>query len=134
VSLFSETHSQLLPFLRHDESALTSGPLREVLHNLRERLMQSYCVNAFVAYERYLEIFSIRMGNRNLQEGFTLVKWDFFEREFQNDPSRSDVVVGLAFAKINTREVARGRHLLRRIAVSGFRERDLARQLLGRFV
>jgi hypothetical protein len=134
MSLFSETNAQILPLLRQDNSALKSGLLHKALHTVRARLMQSYCVDTFVAYERYLEIFSIRLGDRSIQDEFTLLGWDFFEREFQKDPSRSDIVVGLAFAKIKTRNVGRGRHLLRRIAASGFRERDLARQLLGRFV
>ena len=134
MSLFSETNAQLLPFLRQDESALTSDLLRKVLESLRDRLMLTYCVHAFVAYERYLDIFSIRLGNRSLQESFTLAGWDFFEQEFQKDPSRSDIVIGLAVAKIRNQDVARGKHLLRRIAASGFKERDLARQLLGRFV
>ncbi|MDT8853517.1 hypothetical protein RNZ50_00415 [Paracoccaceae bacterium Fryx2] len=132
MNLFSETHAQLLPVLRQDGSALESDPVRSVLHGLRQRLMLAYCVHAFVAYERYLDIFSLRLGNRSLQEAFTLAGWDFFEEEFRKDPSRPDIAIGLAVARIRAGDIGRGRHLLRRVAASGFRERDLARQLLGK--
>jgi hypothetical protein len=134
MSLFSDTHALLLPILRQEASALQTDSVRGVLQGLRQRLIRAYCVHAFLAYERYLEIFSIRLGTRSLQESCTLVGWDFFEQEFQKDPSRADVVIGLALGKIKAGEVDRGRQLLRRVAASGFKERDLARQILGRLV
>jgi hypothetical protein len=132
LQLLSEVHARILPVLRDGSPGPMPGPIGTTLAELRERLMQSFCVHAFLAYERYLDIFSIRTGNGDLQDQFTLVGSAFFEREFRKDPSQAGIVIGLALGKIRAGEVGRGRHLLRRIAASGFAERDLARQLLSR--
>jgi len=131
MNLFAKTHEQLLPLLKQDPEALMDDMVRDVIAAMQVRIMEAYCVNAFVAYERYLDILSVRSGSSALKDSFTLTEWDFFEREFRKDPSQPEIVIGLGLRRLRLGDIKQGRHLIRRVATSGYTERALASSLLS---
>lgn len=134
VKPFLETHARLLPILNYDDATLQSQGTRDELRSLGEFITAFYSVHALMAFERYLDIISLRLGDRSFKDTFTLLTSDYFEKEFRRDPSQPGIVIGLALCKLRAGDMRRGRQLLLRIASSGFEERDVSRQILSKLV
>lgn len=133
-SHFSKTHAALFLLLQEARNLPANAVPSLVVGRMqaqRDQIAKDYCVESLVSYERYLDLFSLRLADKALKDRLTLLDPAFFEQTLAQDPSRFDLVVGLALCWFRKGKFAQGRTLLQRVAASGYRERRLASRLLA---
>lgn len=101
---------------------------------IRESVRASRYAGSLVAYERYLDLFSLRLANLGLKDQLTLLDERQFDGDLRRDPSCPYILLGAALSKLRAGNFGRGRHLLLRLAASRFPEHRIAQSILGELV
>lgn len=138
ANVFVKSHQALLDIysvlVDVGAGGLTTQDVIRRMDVIGQAVLQAQCARSLVSYERYLDIFCLRLREGGLKERLTLLDPDRFDAELSRDPSNPCVVIGAALSKLRCGNVKRGRHLLRRLATSRFSERSLAQQVLGALI
>ena len=101
---------------------------------IRQAVQTSRYARSLVSYERYLDIFCLRLADPGLKDRLTLLDEDRFDADLLRDPSCPYILIGAALSKLRAGNFGRGRHLLLRLAASRFPEHRIAQPILGDLV
>lgn len=131
---FVSHHHRLLDIYRAllaDPQALSPDDRVTRLRAVRDAVLRDGTAASLVIYERYLNLIALRLGQPALLLELALPGVGESLPRFRRDPSDPGALIQLALACLREGARARGRHLLRRMAGSGYPEADLARGLLA---
>ena len=127
-------HSALAEPCAVGGAGIEAGVLFPALDRAQKMVEAQRRAEALVAYERYLDLISGRTGDPALIGRATLLDGTRFEAALRHDPSQPFTLLGAGLSRLRHGDVARGRHLLRRLASSGYPERRQAQRFLRRLV
>ena len=131
---FVHHHNHLLRlYLSCVRSGATNG-LTDELCRLGQVIRDANCAHSLVAFDRYVRMIALCVGNDILTQPYAIYDLDHFEKMLRKDPSHPAALMGTALACVHGGDLQRGRHLLRRLAASHYFERHMAGRLLNTMI
>lgn len=134
---FPQAHRALLGlFTESRDLPLHKGGsyVQSAIAKLRPKLVACECHATRSSYERYLRYFAKRFNAPNLHSDYTLFDIAFFEQKLEKNPERYDYWLELALCRLAQGRRNEARHLLQRIAASGYPEAQRARKHLAALI
>lgn len=104
------------------------------LDALRQSVIDEKCAASLEAYENYLKMIALHVRPAMDAETYSLLIPDVFRVEMARQPGLPFAILGMAMVELKLGNRARGRHLLRRLSATLYRERRRGQALLAQLV